>query len=124
MSVRIIMRVLAAAICASVAFLSLPSQADSPATVSHDAVAVHDGQHDFDYLLGSWKIHLKRLVKPLSGSNQWVEFDGTVTCQKIWDGRGELEQFDVDSPENHIVIHGLAIRLYNPTTHQWHIYWS
>lgn len=110
---------------ASTALVMLPTttKATNPAAAAQDA-AIHDGQHDFDYLIGSWKIHLKRLVNPLTGSNQWVEFDGTVTCQKIWDGRGELEQFDVDSPEKHIVIHGLTIRLYNPKTGQWHIYWS
>ena len=97
--------------------------AENSGAVTQEAT-MHDGQHDFDYLIGSWKIHLRRLVNPLTGSNQWVEFDGTVTCQKIWDGRGELEQFDVDSPEKHIVIHGLTIRLYNASTHQWHIYWS
>ena len=38
---------------------------------------MRDGQHDFDFELGSWKIHLKRLQHPLTGSNSWIEFDGT-----------------------------------------------
>ena len=88
------------------------------------APAQHDGQHDFDFLVGSWKIHLKRRLHPLSGSNEWVEFDGTVVCHKVWDGRAELEQFDVDSPEKHIQIHGIALRIYNPKSHQWRIYWA
>ena len=33
-----------------------------------DAAEKRDGQHDFDFELGSWKIHLKRLVHPLTGS--------------------------------------------------------
>jgi len=36
-----------------------------------------DGQHDFDFELGSWKIHLKKLMHPLRGSTKGVEFDGT-----------------------------------------------
>jgi hypothetical protein len=36
-----------------------------------------DGQHDFDFEIGSWKIHLKKLMHPLTGSTTWVEFDGT-----------------------------------------------
>jgi hypothetical protein len=123
MSVRAKIETLAVGMCATFACLAVSTRADTAGPVTQD-VSTHDGRHDFDYLIGSWKIHLKRRVNPLTGSNQWVEFDGTVTCQKIWDGRGELEQFDVDSPEKHIVIHGLAIRLYNPTTRQWHIYWS
>jgi hypothetical protein len=80
-----------------------------------------DGQHDFDWAVGSWRIHLKRLLHPLTASNQWVEFDGTVVCQKIWDGRAEVEEFNVDSPEKGIHIQGLALRLYNPQSRQWSI---
>jgi hypothetical protein len=83
-----------------------------------------DGQHDFDWAVGSWKIHLKRLLHPLTGSNQWVEFDGTVVCRKIWDGRAEVEEFNVNNPEKGIHIQGLALRLYNPQSHQWRIYWA
>ena len=86
--------------------------------------AVHDGQRDFDFLIGSWKIHLKRRLHPLSGSNEWVEFDGTVVCRTIWNGLAEVEEFNVDSPEKNIFIQGLAVRLYNPKTRQWSIYWS
>ena len=58
-----------------------------------------DGQHDFDYLVGSWNIHLKRLLRPLTGSHEWIEFDGTVVCRHIWQGNGEIEEFNVDSAE-------------------------
>src|SRR5215470_15504445 len=93
----------------------------APTTVS---AAPHDGQHDFDFLIGSWKIHLKRRIRPLSGSNEWVEFDGTVVCRTIWNGLAEVEEFNVDSPVNNIFIKGLAVRLYNPKTRQWTIYWA
>ena len=61
------------------------------------ATSNRDGQHDFDYLVGSWNIHLKRLLHPLSGSHEWIEFDGTVVCRHIWKGNGEVEEFNVDS---------------------------
>ncbi|GAC1661495.1 MAG: hypothetical protein PVS2B1_19470 [Candidatus Dormibacteraceae bacterium] len=80
--------------------------------------ASHDGQRDFDYLRGLWKIHLKKRLHPLTGSNEWVEFDGTVVCRSVWNGRAEVEEFTVDSPEKNIHIQGLATRLYNPRTHQ------
>lgn len=82
-----------------------------------------DGQHDFDFELGSWKIHLKRLVHPLTGSATWVEFDGTSVTRKVWDGRSQLEEFETDSPAGgHI--EGLTLRLYDPQTHQWSLYWA
>ncbi len=82
-----------------------------------------NGQHDFDFEIGSWKIHLKRRLDPLTGSNIWVEFDGTSVTRKVWDGRAQLEEFETDSPAaGHI--EGLTLRLFNPQTHQRSLYWA
>ena len=83
-----------------------------------------DGQHDFDFLVGSWKFHLKRLKQRLAGSTEWVEFDGTTVCRKALDGRAEVEEMKVESANKHNHIQGLALRLYNPESHQWSIYWA
>jgi hypothetical protein len=85
--------------------------------------AERDGQHDFDFELGTWKIHLKRLVHPLTGSTTWVEFDGTSVTRKVWDGRSQLEEFKTDSPSGG-QIEGMTLRLYDPQTHQWSLYWA
>ncbi len=81
-----------------------------------------DGQHDFDPLIGSWKYHLKRRLNPLTGSNTWVEFDGTGVCHKIWGGGADLDTIEVDGPKGHI--EGLTLRLYDPQAHQWRLYWA
>jgi hypothetical protein len=81
-----------------------------------------DGQHDFDGLLGSWKFHLKKLTNPLTGSTTWVEFEGTGVCFKIWDGRANMDTVELDSPGVHI--EGLTVRLYDPKSHQWRLYWA
>jgi hypothetical protein len=97
--------------------------ADPAKTGSQQAVALHDGQHDFDFEIGTWKIHLKRLEHRLVGSTNWVEFDGTSVTRKVWDGRANLEEFETDSPAGgHI--EGLTLRLYDPQTHQWSLYWA
>jgi hypothetical protein len=83
----------------------------------------HDGRHDFDFEIGTWKIHLKRLDQRLVGSTNWVEFDGTSVTRKVWDGRANLEEFETDSTAGgHI--EGLTLRLYDPQTHQWSLYWA
>ena len=82
-----------------------------------------DGQHDFDFLVGTWKFHLKRLKRRLAGSTDWVEFDGTTVCRKVLDGHAEVEEMNVESADKHTHIQGLALRLYNPGAHQWSIYW-
>ena len=83
-----------------------------------------DGQHDFDFAVGSWKFHLKRLKKRLAGSTEWVELDGNVVCRKVLDGRAEVEEMNVESADKRMHIQGLALRLYNPESHQWSIYWA
>jgi hypothetical protein len=57
-----------------------------------------DGQHDFDFEIGSWNIHLKKLEKPLTGSTTWVEFEGTSVTRKVWNGNANVEEFNVDCP--------------------------
>jgi len=95
----------------------------NPAGVTSAAAAEpRDGQHDFDFEIGTWKIHLKRLMNPLTGSTHWVEFDGTSVTRPVWDGRANLEEFEVDSPTGHI--EGLTLRLYNASAHQWSLYWA
>src|SRR5690349_5248225 len=74
---------------------------------------------DFDYLIGSWKIHLKKLAHPLSGSREWIEADGTVVCRHIFGGKGEVEEFDVENKANAFAMHGLAVRLFNAQTQKW-----
>jgi len=95
---------------------------DAVKTKSQNAVTQRDGQHDFDFEIGSWKIHLKRLQHPLADSNDWVEFDGISVTRKVWDGRSNLEEFETDGPAGHI--EGLTLRLYNPQARQWSIYWA
>jgi hypothetical protein len=78
--------------------------------------------HDFEFELGSWSIHLKRLLHPLSGSKEWVEFNGTTVTRKVWGGRSQIEEFEVNNPSAHI--EGLTLRLYEPQSHQWYLYWA
>jgi hypothetical protein len=100
----------------------MPAQTDSAAPKAQAPISERDGQHDFDPLIGSWKYHLKRRVNPLTGSNTWVELNGTGVCYKIWDGRAQLDTLEVDGANLHI--EGLTLRLYNPQSHQWRLYWS
>ena len=76
-----------------------------------------DGLHDFDFEIGSWQTHLSRLEHPLSGSHTWVEYDGTTEVRKVWGGRANLVELEVDGPAGHI--EALSLRLYNPQSHLW-----
>lgn len=76
-----------------------------------------DGQHDFDFEIGTWKTHLRRLVNPLTGSTSWVEYQGTTVVRKVWNGRANLVELVADGPAGHF--EGLSLRLYNPKSRQW-----
>lgn len=87
--------------------------AQTPAPVS----AVHDGQHDFDFNIGAWHTHIKRILDPFASRSESVELNGTVTVRKVWDGKAELEEIEADGPKGHW--EGLSLFLYNPSAHQW-----
>ena len=99
---------------------SVPMLSQTPAVsgtpVRHVAMK-RDGQHDFDFEIGTWKTHLTRLQHPLTGSTTWVDYEGTSVVRRVWNGRANLVELEVDGPAGHI--EGLSLRLYNPESHQW-----
>lgn len=94
--------------CAMIAMLALPAVAQQKE---------RDGQQDFDFHIGTWKTHLRRRVRPLTGSNTWVEMNGTTVVRKVWNGRANLVELTADSPSGRF--EGLSLRLYNPQSRQW-----
>ena len=113
--------VLAALVVLSPALVVAQSER-SAASVAPQLTEQRDGQHDFDFEEGRWKIHMKRLLHPLTGSTAWVEFDGTSITRKVWNGRAWIEEFETDGPTSHIEC--LTLRLYNSQSRQWRLYWA
>jgi hypothetical protein len=102
------------------ALYTAAQQDSAVATAAHGTV--HDGQHDFDFEIGTWKTHLKRLDHPLTGSTTWVECDGTTVVSKVWGGKANLVELEVDCPRGHF--EGMNLRLYDPQSHQWSLNFS
>jgi len=118
---RMGMRGLVVALVATVLAIA-PSVAFSQSSAGE---TTRDGQHDFDWMHGTWKATLKRLVKPLTGSTTWVEYEGTQVTKPVWGGKANFDEFVADSTDGSKVhLEGLTLRLYDPTTHQWSIYWA
>lgn len=90
-----------------------------PATPSQAASSLvpGDGQHDFDWEIGTWKTQVRRLAKPLSGSGEWVEYTGTSVVREVLDGRANLVELRVEGPAGRI--EGASLRLYDPQAKQW-----
>jgi hypothetical protein len=81
-----------------------------------------DHQHDFDFEFGSWRVHLRRLLHPLTGSTTWVELNGTSVLHPLWNGRANVGELEVANTTT--AIEGLSLRLYDPATQQWNIYFA
>ncbi|MEP6938344.1 MAG: hypothetical protein ABI846_01165 [Rudaea sp.] len=94
-------------------------QADAVPASALAIKADHDGSHEFDFDLGDWKTHSRRLMHPLSGANDWVELDGGTNVTPIWGGKANLAEFQAQGASGPLEL--LALRVYNPTTKQWSI---
>lgn len=83
----------------------------------HDSSQPPAGIHDFDFGFGRWHTHIQRVLDPFSDEPQSFEMNGTKRERKIWGGRANLEEIEVDGPKGHW--EGLTVFLFNPKSHQW-----
>jgi hypothetical protein len=96
--------------------LAVPASA-SAETASAAAAEPRDGARDFDFEIGRWKTDLRRLKHPLTGSAEWTSYSGTTTVTKVWGGKANLVELEVEGPAGRL--QALSLRLYNPKTREW-----
>ena len=76
-----------------------------------------DGSHDFDFNLGRWKTHIRRVADPFAAPDRAVELEGTVAVRPIWGGKAALEEIEADGASGHL--EGMTLFLYDPQARQW-----
>jgi hypothetical protein len=81
-----------------------------------------DGQHDFDWEVGSWDTKLQRLREPLSGKTDWLEYSGTSVIKPVMGQRANLVELDVRGTAGQIS--GISLRLYRPASGQWALHFA
>ncbi|HEY2860141.1 MAG TPA: hypothetical protein VGJ21_17110 [Terracidiphilus sp.] len=104
------------------AFPTAPLHAQPSPTANPALLPQRDGSHDFDFLIGDWKAHVRRLPDRLDNSTTWVEYDGISNHHKLLDTNANFEDFNVTSTDKKLTIKAQTLRMYNPATHQWSIY--
>ncbi len=77
---------------------------------------------DFDFLQGRWNVHNRKLKTRLENSDDWFEFDAVLDMRKTLNGIGNFETFDAVIDGKPFA--GEAVRLFNPKTRLWSIYWA
>jgi hypothetical protein len=80
-----------------------------------------EGAHDFDFLLGQWRVNHRRLQRRLVGDGAWVEFGGTMRAEPILDGRGNFDQNVIDLPAGRY--RACTLRLFDPDAGTWSLHW-
>ena len=88
-------------------------------TVSHLAA---DGRSDFDFLIGSWTVHNRRLKERLAGSDRWEEFGAKSVVRPVLGGLGNVDRITFAGPwAGH---EGMTLRLFNPESQEWSLHWA
>jgi hypothetical protein len=100
----------------------LPAPGHAQTTSNPANLPQRDGSHDFDFLIGDWKAHVRRLPDRLNNSDSWDVYDGISNHKKLLDSNANFEEFDVSTADKKLRIKAQTLRLYNPTSRQWSIY--
>jgi hypothetical protein len=76
---------------------------------------------DFDFIIGDWHVHHRRLNSRLSGCTEWTEFPGRSSTRKILGGFGNVEDNILSFPDGEVL--AAAMRSFDRTTGSWSIWW-
>lgn len=76
---------------------------------------------DFDFILGDWRVHHRRLDERLSGCTRWTAFTGLSSTRPTLGGWGNLEDNLLHLPEGEV--RAVALRACDPATQTWSIWW-
>ena len=69
--------------------------------IGGESHTLRDGAHDFDFNIGVWHTHIKRVPIRCPASSDSMELNGTVTVRKVWGGRAQLEEIEANGPNGH-----------------------
>jgi len=108
---------LAASALTAIATIS-GAQASTPAPPPAQAGIDLTGIHGFDFLVGEWRVHHRRIS---AVSKKWVEFDGTLSLQLLMEGVANMEEHWLNSPDG--VYRAVGLRSYDSKKDQWSIWW-
>ncbi|HEY5810266.1 MAG TPA: hypothetical protein VIT67_20000 [Povalibacter sp.] len=79
-------------------------------------------EHDFDFLVGNWKLRNRKLKSRLTHSDEWIAFESRVEMHQILNGLGSIDKYtEMASGKPY---EGVALRLFNTRTKLWSIYWA
>jgi len=90
-------------------------------SLSQGKYNMKDPKHDFDFFVGRWRIENQRLRHRLQQSDDWEHFEASQEMRLLPGGIGNYDDFLAPSWRPGFV--GMSLRLFNPKTQLWSIYW-
>lgn len=75
---------------------------------------------DFDFLAGSWHVANRWRTDFLDPGSDWEEFPGISRATRHFDGSASFDEIDFPTKG----FSGLTLRVYNPDTKEWSLYWA
>lgn len=79
-------------------------------------------KNDFDFFEGKWNLRNKKLKTRLNNCTEWTEFESTQEMYKVLNGIGNVDNFLATF--DGVPFEGMTVRLFNPKTRLWSIYWA
>ena len=77
---------------------------------------------NFDFLIGKWDVLNKRLKERLNNCVEWVEFSAEMETKPFLNGLGLMDEMKSNHYGENFI--GFSIRMVNPKTNIWTIYWA
>lgn len=102
---------------ATAGYQSIPQHAKVPAMQATQPDCRQ--RHDFDFLVGTWDVHNRRLKARHVGSNEWDEFPGRASMRLVLGGVGNVDEIEFPTKG----WSGATFRLFDPRQRRWSIYW-
>jgi hypothetical protein len=79
------------------------------------------GEHDFDFLIGHWRVSHRRLRERLKGSDEWQEFEGHCAMHTTLGGFGNVDDNLLHLPTG--PYRAVGVRAFDRASRRWSIWW-
>src|SRR5215475_3332170 len=76
---------------------------------------------DFDFWMGRWTVRGRRLRERLADCDEWLDIEATSVAWPLLGGLGNVDTFETDFQGG---FSGMSLRLFDPHTRTWSIYWA
>jgi len=98
-----------------------PAAPALPTAAAPSTPAAHDGRHDFDFLVGHWRIANRKRVSIFKNDDRWESFEAESHASPLAGGIGNTDTYVAPAWRPGYL--GATFRFYHPKSQRWSLYW-